>query len=135
MNRKYFANKLLDFDLSANNGGWQWAASTGCDAQPYFRIFNPTSQAKKFDPEGEFIKKYVPELNNLPSKLIHEPWKTQDLLRSEYKIEYYTRIVDHEEARKKTIELSKQALLLIQDLPTPATELGEIAEYITSRAH
>ena len=86
---KYFANKLLDFDLSANNGGWQWAASTGCDAQPYFRIFNPTSQAKKFDPEGEFIKKYVPELNNLSSKQIHEPWKIQDLLGSEYKIEYY----------------------------------------------
>ena len=101
---KYFANKLLDFDLSANNGGWQWAASTGCDAQPYFRIFNPTSQAKKFDPEGEFIKKYVPELNNLPSKMIHEPWKTQELLSSEYKTEYYTRIVDHDEARKKTLD-------------------------------
>ena len=100
---RYFANKLLDFDLSANNGGWQWAASTGCDAQPYFRIFNPTSQAKKFDPEGEFIKKYVPELNTLPSKLIHEPWKTQDRQGSEYKIEYYPRIVDHEEARKKTL--------------------------------
>ena len=79
-------------------------ASTGCDAQPYFRIFNPTSQAKKFDPEGEFIKKYVPELNNLQPKLIHEPWKTQDLLGREYKIEYYTRIVDHEEARKKTLD-------------------------------
>ena len=101
---KYFANKLLDFDLSANNGGWQWAASTGCDAQPYFRIFNPTSQAKKFDPEGEFIKKYVPEISNLSSKQIHEPWKIQDLRGSEYKIEYYNRIVDHDEARIRTLE-------------------------------
>ena len=101
---KYFANKLLDFDLSANNGGWQWAASTGCDAQPYFRIFNPTSQAKKFDPEGAFIKKYVPELSNLPSKLIHEPWKIQEFRNPNYKIEYDTRIVDHVEARKKTLD-------------------------------
>jgi deoxyribodipyrimidine photo-lyase len=58
----WFAEKLLDFDLAANNGGWQWAASTGCDAQPWFRIFNPVTQSEKFDPEGRFIRRYVPEL-------------------------------------------------------------------------
>ena len=58
---KYFMDKLLDGDLAANNGGWQWAASTGCDAQPYFRIFNPWTQSKRFDPQGDYIKKYIPE--------------------------------------------------------------------------
>ena len=57
---RYFADHLNDFDLAANNGGWQWAASTGCDAQPYFRIFNPVTQSEKFDPEGKFIRRYVP---------------------------------------------------------------------------
>ncbi|MFP5385960.1 MAG: cryptochrome/photolyase family protein [Bacteriovoracia bacterium] len=70
---RYFASALLDYDLAANNGGWQWAASTGCDAQPYFRIFNPYSQSKKFDPEGKFIRKWVPELAHLSNKEIHEP--------------------------------------------------------------
>ena len=60
----YFANKLLDFDLAANNGGWQWAAGSGCDAAPYFRIFNPESQQKKFDPELKYIKKWVPEFED-----------------------------------------------------------------------
>lgn len=70
---KYFADHLNDFDLAANNGGWQWAASTGCDAQPYFRIFNPQSQSERFDPEGKFIRRYVPELAALPNKYIHAP--------------------------------------------------------------
>ena len=62
---RYFADHLNDFDLAANNGGWQWAASTGCDAQPYFRIFNPVTQSQKFDPQGAFIRRYVPELRGL----------------------------------------------------------------------
>ena len=70
---KYFADKLIDLDFSNNNGGWQWSASTGVDAQPYFRIFNPYLQSKKFDPEGVYIRKYVPELNRLPSRIIHQP--------------------------------------------------------------
>ena len=70
---RYFAEKLNYFDLSANNGGWQWAASTGCDAQPYFRIFNPTTQSQRFDPEGKFIRHYCPELVHLNNKTIHEP--------------------------------------------------------------
>ena len=59
---RYFADTLLDYDLASNNGGWQWAASTGCDAQPYFRIFNPVTQSESFDADGQFIRRYVPEL-------------------------------------------------------------------------
>jgi deoxyribodipyrimidine photo-lyase len=71
---RYFADHLNDFDLAANNGGWQWAASTGCDAQPYFRIFNPVTQSQKFDPQGRFIRKYVPELAGCSESGIHAPW-------------------------------------------------------------
>jgi deoxyribodipyrimidine photo-lyase len=71
----YFAENLIDFDLSANNGGWQWAASTGCDAQPWFRIFNPVTQSERFDASGKFIRKYVPELVNCSDKEIHAPWQ------------------------------------------------------------
>lgn len=70
---QYFADKLLDFDLAANNGGWQWSSSSGCDAQPYFRIFNPYSQSEKFDSKGEFIRLWIPELAHLSSKEIHQP--------------------------------------------------------------
>ncbi len=70
---KYFADHLLDFDLASNNGGWQWSSSSGCDAQPYFRIFNPYSQSEKFDPEGEFIRIWCPELKSISNKEIHRP--------------------------------------------------------------
>ncbi len=71
---RYFARQLNDYDLAANNGGWQWASSSGCDAQPYFRIFNPVSQSRKFDPEGKFIRRYLPQLARLPTPALHEPW-------------------------------------------------------------
>jgi FAD binding domain of DNA photolyase len=71
---RYFAEQLNDFDLAANNGGWQWASSSGCDAQPYFRIFNPISQSQKFDPRGQFIRRYLPQLAALNDKDIHAPW-------------------------------------------------------------
>ena len=69
----HFASLLLDFELANNNGGWQWCASTGCDAQPYFRIFNPASQSRRFDPQGTYVKRWVPELANCPASAIHEP--------------------------------------------------------------
>jgi len=72
---RYFASKLLDYDLASNNGNWQWAASTGCDAQPYFRIFNPVTQSERFDPDGTFIRRFVPELRPLDGASIHAPWK------------------------------------------------------------
>ena len=89
----WFAELLLDFDLAANNGGWQWAASTGCDAQPWFRIFNPVTQSQKFDPEGRFIKRYCPELAHLDAKQIHEPWLHGGPAA----------IVDHAAARERTL--------------------------------
>lgn len=103
----YFAEKLNDFDLAANNGGWQWAASTGCDAQPWFRIFNPLTQSEKFDPEGKFIARYVPEVATLPAKLRHAPWQAKplDLLEAGIALgsDYPLPIVDHAAAREKTL--------------------------------
>jgi deoxyribodipyrimidine photo-lyase len=105
---KYFAQRLNDFDLSANNGGWQWASSSGCDAQPYFRIFNPISQSEKFDPEGKFIRRYVPELAALPTAALHAPWLAKPLELQEAGVvfgkSYPAPIVDHAEARDKTLE-------------------------------
>ncbi|MES3012233.1 MAG: deoxyribodipyrimidine photo-lyase [Pseudomonadota bacterium] len=104
----YFAIHLNDFDLAANNGGWQWAASTGCDAQPYFRIFNPIAQSEKFDPAGKFIRRYLPQLAALPDKVIHAPWlaKPADRLAAGITLgrDYPPPIVDHDTARKLTLE-------------------------------
>ncbi len=103
----YFATHLNDFDLAANNGGWQWAASTGCDAQPYFRIFNPVSQSRKFDSGAKFIRRYVPELAALPDDAIHAPWEARpvDLLAAGVTLgrEYPMPIVAHDEARARTL--------------------------------
>ncbi len=85
----YFAKKLLDFDFASNNGGWQWAAGSGCDAAPYFRVFNPTLQTKKFDPDFKYIRKWVPEFEEF---------------------EYPQPIVNHELARKRVLEVYKEAL-------------------------
>ncbi|MDX1668859.1 MAG: deoxyribodipyrimidine photo-lyase [Limnobacter sp.] len=105
---QYFADQLNDYDLSANNGGWQWAASSGCDAQPYFRIFNPVSQSEKFDPDGKFIRKYCPEIAKLSKKFIHKPWECPPIELSDAQVEldktYPRPVVDHAEARKKTLE-------------------------------
>lgn len=105
---KYFAENLNDFDLAANNGGWQWAASTGCDAQPYFRIFNPVTQSQRFDAKGEFIRRYLPQLARVPDRFIHAPWKmgpNQQLeTRCVIGCDYPGPIVDHAVARAKTLE-------------------------------
>ena len=104
---RYFADQLNDFDLAANNGGWQWAASTGCDAQPWFRIFNPVTQSEKFDAAGKFIRRYVPELTALADKAIHAPWlaKGDDLRRAGVLLgeHYPLPVVDHAAARVKTL--------------------------------
>ncbi|MEO5796412.1 MAG: FAD-binding domain-containing protein, partial [Rhodoferax sp.] len=103
----YFATHLNDFDLSANNGGWQWASSSGCDAQPYFRIFNPTSQSERFDPEGKFIRRYLPQLAQLPNAAIHAPWlaKPMELQAAGLVLgkDYPLPIVAHDAARTKTL--------------------------------
>jgi len=104
---RYFAEKLNDFDFSANNGGWQWAASTGCDAQPYFRIFNPVSQSEKFDADGRFIRKYLPALAKLPAPAIHNPWLARPLELAAAGVvlgkDYPLPLVQHEEARALTL--------------------------------
>lgn len=99
----YFMKMLLDGDLAPNNGGWQWAASTGCDPQPYFRIFNPWLQAEKFDPEAEYIKKYIPELRGFSAKVIHD---VDSLVQAR---SYPRPIVDHATQKTKAIALFKQA--------------------------
>ncbi len=106
---KYFADHLNDFDLAANNGGWQWAASTGCDAQPYFRIFNPVTQSQKFDPDGKFILRYVPELKGLSSADLHAPWlvSSVDIAASGIVLgkHYPKPIVEHAAARVKALAM------------------------------
>ena len=105
---RYFAQHLNDFDLAANNGGWQWASSSGCDAQPYFRIFNPVSQSEKFDPDGRFIRRYLPQLAGLPTPALHAPWlaKPIDLSAAgvELGVHYPQPIVDHAQARAETLQ-------------------------------
>jgi deoxyribodipyrimidine photo-lyase len=104
----WFARWLHDFDLAANNGGWQWAASTGCDAQPYFRIFNPVSQSEKFDPDGRFIRRYLPALAGLKAPAIHAPWKARPLELAAAGVRlgetYPEPIVDHDAARQRTLQ-------------------------------
>jgi len=104
---QYFALQLIDFDLAANNGGWQWASSSGCDAQPYFRIFNPISQSEKFDPQGKFIRRYLPQLAALPNDAIHAPWLAKPLVLEAANLTlgktYPFPIVDHAKARLKTL--------------------------------
>lgn len=94
---RYFANLLTDYDPCVNNGNWQWCASTGCDAQPFFRIFNPWRQSEKFDPNCEYIKKWLPELGKLQPKIIHN-WHKYHI---DYKDKYYSPIVNHDEMVKK----------------------------------
>ncbi len=104
---RYFAKQLNDFDLSANNGGWQWAASSGCDAQPYFRIFNPITQSEKFDTEGKFIRRYLPQLGRLDNKQIHAPWKLSPSILKQAGItlgdNYPAPIIEHDVARNQTL--------------------------------
>lgn len=105
---KYFSQNLVDADFGSNNGGWQWAASTGTDPQPYFRIFNPLSQSEKIDPNGDYVRYWVPELRSLKGKSVHNPSATL----SETKIKelgYVMPIVDHAKMRVKAIEAYKEA--------------------------
>jgi len=103
----FFALHLNDFELASNNGGWQWAASTGCDAQPWFRIFNPVTQSERFDPAGAFIRHYVPELRLLGGKAIHAPWRARPVELATARItlgrDYPQPLVDHELARQRTL--------------------------------
>ncbi len=107
LGERYFAEQLNDFDLAANNGGWQWTASTGCDAQPWFRIFNPVTQSEKFDPGGRFIRRYVPELARVPDRYIHAPWRMDVAEQVACGVvigrDYPAPLVDHALARQRTL--------------------------------
>jgi deoxyribodipyrimidine photo-lyase len=113
LGEKYFAAKLIDFDLAANSGGWQWAASVGCDAQPWFRIFNPVTQSEKFDPGGHFIRRYLPELSSVPERYVHTPWtmpaaeqqRAGCVIGSDYPVP----VVDHAVQRERALALFRQA--------------------------
>ena len=101
---RHFMQHLLDGDPAANNGGWQWAAGTGTDAQPYFRIFNPTTQGERYDPHGDYIREWIPELADLDDKTIHNPQTAKQPPK-----DYPTPIVNHKEARARTLDAFKRA--------------------------
>jgi deoxyribodipyrimidine photo-lyase len=104
---RYFAQHLIDYNISANNGGWQWSSGTGTDAQPYFRIFNPWTQIKKFDAQCDYVKKWIPELIEVPSKHIIAWNKYYDKYNN---IDYPKPMLDHKDARIKTLEMYKKYL-------------------------
>lgn len=113
----YFAQHLNDYELASNNGGWQWASSSGCDAQPWFRIFNPVTQSQRFDPEGRFIRRYLPQLARLPDNAIHAPWTAPPVELEAAGLvlgrDYPAPIVDHAQAREQT--LRRYAVVRSQD--------------------
>jgi deoxyribodipyrimidine photo-lyase len=99
LGERFFMQHLIDGELAANNGGWQWSASTGADSAPYFRVFNPISQSEKFDPEGSFIRHWLPELASLSNKEIHDPSPV-----SRQALNYPNQIVDLRSSRVRAIE-------------------------------
>jgi deoxyribodipyrimidine photo-lyase len=111
---RHYAKWLVDGDPASNNLGWQWSAGTGCDAQPYFRVFNPVTQGQRFDPDGNYVRRYVPELRELPTKHIHAPWEASD---SELRAAgvalgdtYPHPIVDHADARTRYLLIAQTHL-------------------------
>lgn len=113
LGERYFAERLIDFDLASNSGGWQWAASVGCDAQPWFRIFNPVTQSERFDPQGKFIRRYLPELKNVPDKFIHAPWLMSADIQQQCGVKIGrdtpAPIVEHKRQRERALALFKVA--------------------------
>lgn len=110
LGEKYFATKLTDYDPAVNNGNWQWIASTGTDPKPYFqRLFNPIIQSEKFDPDAKYIKKWLPELKNIPAKDLHN-WESKYINHDLRKLSYVAPIVNYKEAREKSVEMYRAVL-------------------------
>ncbi|MGV8990461.1 MAG: cryptochrome/photolyase family protein [Thiobacillus sp.] len=111
LGEQYFAARLIDYDLAANSGGWQWAASVGCDAQPWFRIFNPVTQSERFDAQGRFIRRYLSELVQVPDQFIHAPWNMSMSMQTQSECvigrDYPAPIVEHAAQRIRALALFK----------------------------
>ena len=109
---EWFLQNLIDGDLAANNGGWQWSAGTGTDAVPYFRVFNPITQSKRFDSAGNYIRRWLPELSSIPAQYIHTPWKmpldVQQDLGCRIGVQYPTPLVEHATARQRSLAVYQQ---------------------------
>jgi deoxyribodipyrimidine photo-lyase len=104
----WFWDTLFDADIASNSAGWQWISGCGADAAPYFRIFNPVTQGKKFDPEGDYIRKYIPELRYLPNKYLYSPWLAPNAILEQANVElgktYPLPLVDLKESRKQALQ-------------------------------
>ena len=122
LGERFFMQHLIDGDFAANNGGWQWSASSGTDAVPYFRVFNPVRQSQRFDAQGEFIARWVPALRELDNKTVHEPWK-QPLLAPDYP----PPVVPHAGVRERVTEAFKAAKAQYDDGPHSPTSKKEQA--------
>jgi deoxyribodipyrimidine photo-lyase len=109
----WFWDTLLEADLASNAASWQWVAGTGADAAPYFRVFNPFGQGEKFDPNGDYVRKWVPELKRLPKKYIHQPWTAPKPVLAQAGIAlgktYPNPIVEHKQARERVLAAYKEA--------------------------
>jgi deoxyribodipyrimidine photo-lyase len=105
---RHFWDTLVGGDLANNSMGWQWAAGCGPDAQPFFRIFNPVTQGEKYDPHGDFVRRWIPELADLPTEHLHAPWNAPDDVLDEAGVslgtDYPQPMVDHSEARERALE-------------------------------
>jgi deoxyribodipyrimidine photo-lyase len=106
----HFLKFLTDGDWAINNMSWQWCASTGVDAQPYFRVFNPELQGQKFDPNGDYVRRWIPELRNVPTRFIHAPWKIPRMERDREHRSYPEPIVDHATSRQRFLMVADQHL-------------------------
>ena len=110
---KWFHDTLVDYDPASNAAGWQWVAGSGADASPYFRIFNPFTQGEKFDPNGDYVRKFVPELSKMPKKFIHRPWEAPAHILAQAGVKlgenYPKPIVDHKEARERALTAYKKS--------------------------
>ncbi|HVE66097.1 MAG TPA: FAD-binding domain-containing protein, partial [Thermoanaerobaculia bacterium] len=113
LGEKWFEHELADADLASNNGGWQWVAGTGVDAVPYFRILNPVVQSKRFDPDGAYIRQFLPELDRVPRDRIHEPWtmtpSEQRAAGCQIGVDYPAPIVDHAREREVALRMFEAA--------------------------
>jgi deoxyribodipyrimidine photo-lyase len=117
---KWFWDTLVDADLANNTMGWQWTAGCGADAQPYFRVFNPVLQGEKFDPNGDYVKRWVPELKDLPKKWLHKPWEAPEKVLADSGVSlgksYPRPIIEHAEGRERALDAYEELKLAVRKL-------------------